>query len=48
VRIEGELEAAGIGLVSGDGKGGGHGAGGDGLGGDGLGGDDADHRQDLR
>lgn len=51
VRIEGELEAAGIGLVSGDGHhgggSGGSGAGGDGHGG-GPGGDDADHRQDLR
>lgn len=51
VRIEGELHAAGIGLVSGDGRD----ANGpswygpdDGLGGDGLGGGDADHRQDLR
>jgi hypothetical protein len=37
VRIEGELAAAGIGLVSGDG-----------LGGDGFVGGDADHRQDHR
>jgi hypothetical protein len=37
VRIEGELAAAGIGLVSGDG-----------LGGDGLVGGDADHWQDQR
>ena len=37
VRVEGELEAAGLGLV-----------GGDGLGGDGLVGGDADHRQDQR
>ena len=52
VRIEGELHAAGIGLVSGNGQGAGgpswYGPGGDGLGGDGLDGDDADHRQDLR
>jgi hypothetical protein len=37
VRIEGELQAAGLGLISGDG-----------LGGDGLVGGDADHRQDQR
>jgi hypothetical protein len=52
VRIEGVLQAAGMGLVSGDGKGAGgpnwQGPGGDGLGGDGLGGGDADHWQDLR
>jgi hypothetical protein len=52
VRVEGELHAAGIGLVSGDGRGAHgpnwYGPGGDGLGGDELGGDDADHRQDLR
>lgn len=52
VRIEGELQAAGMDLVSGDGKGAGgpnwQGPGGDDLGGDGLGGGDADHWQDLR